>query len=471
VVITGKNGAGKSSGTYVVYATLEGMSKRKVPWQERPVRVAKDGQPQPLQAETKLVLESPDGGEVVITRTFKQKDGKKVTSKVEISPVSITGSDTPQKWLSRLLSTNSMNPVEFANADPGEQVAILCRSIGIEDQRQELVNKVADLKQKRRDVNRDAKKASGELDRMGLPAKPATADIDVDEESATLRERSDQYAELKNSLDGVKDHLVATKQGVVIADARVKSLTQQLDEANEQLRQAEKQHESASDEAATTVVEAVSSANYNADEWCEGEGYTQILSGAEEVVADLESVIAECRGNIDAANANMAAKAEYDRYQTTSSDIAKKQAESDNLSKEIHDTNQQVLDLLGSYELPIEGLELTPDGLTKDGVPLSQQCTSDMLVLSVALEIGVMDQDDERLRVIVLRGGDSFEPEPLDKLFAMAEERDVQLIVEQVTHDRELATLLKSGTDEQVVEWLAENQVMTAAMKDGRSIQ
>jgi len=473
--LVGKNRAGKSSGLNLISAALEGLDRRrKTAWGEQPIRQAKtatdgsQGDPQPGKAMAELTLIGPDGEDVVVHREFTtSKDGEKVVSSVEIIPKSAIGDETPQRWLSRLVSPNALDPWAFVRADQKEQVAILCRSLGIEDQRRELMKTRADLEQERTLVGRELKRGKGAFESMPTPTKPDET-MSVEEAQKEADEVQTSIESLMRAASNIEMEKNNTRRMLSEALDKVTRLKAELDgaEADVELLTARVEDNLETARGACRLV--LDAAGYEVEEIDFSEPEVVLSKAAKELGDELTTAkakVAEVAGTAQKV-------ADYNRWVGLADEVKKNDALYGSLSDQIKGVDENLTSLLSAHELPVEGLVLREDGIYRGDVSLSQCSSSELLGISLSLEMAALDLDEgPRLRVMVLEDGDKFDPVTLQKLWEVAEGRGVQLIVEQAVQGRELALLLDKGTDEEVAAYLADEGIPTAIIRDGRGIQ
>lgn len=144
IMITGKNGQGKSSVLDSIWYALGGKSAA----QDKPIR---DGQE---KGEVELTMKS-DKGTYVVKRTFTEKG----------SYLSVTNADgakygNPQEFLDFIVGNLSFDPLQFSRMDTKKQVAELTKIVGLNFDEMEAEKKK--LTEERLIVGRE-KKALGQV--------------------------------------------------------------------------------------------------------------------------------------------------------------------------------------------------------------------------------------------------------------------------------------------------------------------
>lgn len=274
IMITGKNGQGKSSVLDSIWYALGG--KRAA--QDKPIR---DGQE---KGEVELTIKS-EKGTYLVKRTFTDKG----------SYLSVTNSDgakygNPQEFLDFIVGNLSFDPLEFSRMDAKKQVAELVKVVGLDFS--DLDEKKKQLTEERLLVGREEKSLPkyndgviaeaealniNEVSISDLSAKlemenarrtayeSAQEKISVNE--SIIRDREGQIAQLQEEIKTRKDEIAKAK-GVLDTTEDLDALRASLaeaDEKNKQIRKAKEILESAEkvkakkDEyaALTTKLEAI----------------------------------------------------------------------------------------------------------------------------------------------------------------------------------------------------------------------
>ena len=135
VIISGKNGAGKSSVLDAIEAALCGG--RTLP--KQPI---KEGE---IRAKVEV-----DMGEYKVTRTFF---GTTSTLIVETTGETKAKISSPQAFLDKIVGDLSFDPLAFLKKQPAEQRNTLMKFLGLN--LEEFVNKIAAIKIERTELNRE----------------------------------------------------------------------------------------------------------------------------------------------------------------------------------------------------------------------------------------------------------------------------------------------------------------------------
>lgn len=204
VVITGRNGAGKSSVLDAIWMTLGGAPAAK-------------GTPRPIRDGADHASVTVDLGDLRVTRTWSEE---RTTLRVESNEGALYKS--PQAMLDKLVGRLSFDPLAFAEQDPKAQRATLLDLIGFDPS--ELDERRRELFETRTAVGREGKALDGQLAGMTAP-KPG--DVGAEEVSAT-----DVLAEYEAAYK-----LVTEREGT---ERQVEAARRQVEDVRATLARAEK---------------------------------------------------------------------------------------------------------------------------------------------------------------------------------------------------------------------------------------
>lgn len=326
VVLTGGNGAGKSSVIDSLFMALTGKLG------ERPVR---DG-------ANKARIEL-DIGEYIIERVIpaggtprlvvRDADGKKVAS--------------PQTILDSLIGNLALDPLEFARSKAKDQREMLLSVAGISLRKWELSYKEA--YDNRTIANRDAKTAEINWQNAGTaPEGTPEEEQSAKDLLAKIEEINDQREEKRKAMDRQEALAVTVDE----ADLEVTRLREELAKAE---ANAKKLHEELDN---FNIPEAPS---------------VEELNKLKQQLEDVESINANVRirqNKEERKRAYMAAKKAAEAADEKVQAVAKEKA-----------------DMLSKADFGVPGLSVDDDGVTYNNMPFSQLSTAEQIRVSVAMAI------------------------------------------------------------------------------------
>lgn len=389
VIITGKNSQGKTSIHDGIYATLSG-SKRALP--EEPIR----------RGTNKCVVVCKLGDkevELTVTLTVDQKSGYSCK---------IVGRDgktilSPQATLDALASKLGFDPVAFTTYKPAEQREALLKVVEIGLDLDKLAEERKALYDQRTEEGREVKRLQGAYDSMpaGKPGELVSSEA-ISKELKAANEAHDSYRELLGK---------ASEVGRYVVDK-----TNELEQAKQQVARLKRELDSA-ENAVTSLEDELQHAQKTSSE-------AQAACTKFGALPDLDAIQERLAG-VDSTNT---AVRQYQARQQ-----AEKQLQAAIASHESTDAKLKALDdrkanALAAAKMPIDGLSLTDDGLTLNGIAFSDASASEQLRASMAIAMA----SDPPLRVILIRDGSLLDSDSKRLVFAEAATKDFQVWMERV---------------------------------------
>lgn len=394
VMITGQNGAGKTSVLESVAAALGG--EKLCP--AVPIRQGED------HAEVTVDL-----GEFIVTRRWtasgstlsvKTPDGAKYPS--------------PQKILDGIIGKLSFDPLAFTRASPAEQVETLRKIVGLDFTAIEARKR--ETYEQRTLVNREVTTLKGSLSRM-----PEVEAPDELVSIAALLAEQDVCIAQQRKLDlAQREADKATRRR---EDARTR-----LAEARETVAEFERRLAQARN-AVATAEEALAVAERAEDA---AGGICSAITVPD--VSAVRAKIAEAESINNRVRAKKARAAEAER-------LAQKERLSDALSVQIIQIEAKKQAELAAGRFPVPGLSFGEHGVTLDGLPLEQASSAAQLRVSLAIGMAL----NPRLRVLLIRDGSLLDEKSLALVGEMAEAAGAQVWMEVVSKDGAGGILIEDG--------------------------
>jgi hypothetical protein len=374
VEIAGPNRAGKTSLMDSVMMAFKGAKSID----PKPVR---DG-----EEKGSIRVETDD---LVVERSFVAETGK--------TRLKVTGQDGGkygQGRLSEMFTDFSFDPLAFAEMGAKDQVKAVRSILG-----DEFCDKLDALDAGEKEKFDERTLCTRELRRMG---KPDPADrverIDVAEVAKTLRSKAEFNAEQ----DRLATKRMEAGESARRMSERIESLLQhredeiaRIDAEIDRARQDEARARAARD----AIPEA--SPRHNTE--------------------DEERQLESAQEQNDAAAA-------YEEYEARIADITAKEREIKSLTAAIEDFRDRRAKHVATANLPIEGMEFTPDGIVIDGIPFEQCSRSQRIQMSV--KIGMSGNPE--LKIMFVRDGNVLDADTWALVSKMALEHGYQLWVERV---------------------------------------
>lgn len=394
--IAGRNGQGKSSTLDAIQALFGGKDASP----SKPVR---------LGAEKAIVVAKTT--DYTVTRVFKA-DG---SSSVKIESADGARYSSPQAMLDGLLGRLTFDPLSFARSKPKDQAETLRALAGLDFAALDADR--AKVFESRTVVNRDVKRLEGEL--SGLPEHPdaPTEIVDVAalaEELRRAEESAGDHRDLETDLRNAERQLASTRDAYQKNRDRKAELEAALAKCEEEGSAIEAQGREWAEDVVT----------------CRGKVERhQVIDSASvrERIASVETVNARVRANARRAEA--------------SAELARRQAQADDLTTKIAEAEAAKVAMLRNAEFPLEGLSLGDDGVTLHGIPFEQASSAEQLRASIAIGAAL----NPKLAVMLVRDGALLDRSSLELLSEMADAAGIQLLVERVGEGDRMGVVIEDG--------------------------
>lgn len=325
-VITGKNGAGKTSVLDAIWLALGGGPAAK-----GTVRPIRDGE---TKASVRLDL-----GDLVVTRTWTESG---TTLKVESADGAKFSS--PQKMLDDLVGRLSFDPLAFTQLPAKAQRDALLSLVDLPFDPADLDRRRARLFDERTEIGRTGVSLKGRLD--GLPAVHAP-DEEVSSASVLTELRDAQAVEREH--DDVMRAAELAQSAREIAEEALEAAQVRLETA--------KQQEQVAYAAAQSLPDRPD-------------------------IAAIEQRLA----SVDEVNAAVRAKRERRKVMDEHARVRK---EYEARTAAIAALDQEKADGLAAATFPIDGLGFDTDGVTYQGVPFSQASAAEQIRVSLAMAMAL----------------------------------------------------------------------------------
>lgn len=380
VLLSGKNGAGKSS-VFAAAAALLGGAKLC------PDKPIKDG------ADKAEVRGDFGWFEAVATWTRRRNDaGQEIEPGVSIKVTLKDGTAVrgPREFLSALFNPIALNPHGFVSLEPKEQVKALKDACGLTETFAQLDARREKTYEKRRQANQDVAIKKAQADTVPMVEGP-------DSETTA--------ADLKSELDKAGETIAANNK-----------LREQLGKAKRRM-----------EELAREAADLEAKLKANKAQQVAGETWMKEHGAKIEKLADPDlSAIAAKLAMVDAANA---ACKQRQRHRQLVSDLEQAQQNAALLDREVQDIDAQKLEALAGAAMPVPGMSFTEEHLTIDGIPFAQINTARQMRAAVA----IVAAQNPKLRTVFLDRGESLDQQSLDALGEFAAEKGFDVWVSKVT--------------------------------------
>jgi DNA repair exonuclease SbcCD ATPase subunit len=391
ILITGKNGMGKSSILKSIVSVLGG--KKHFP--DRPIREGEES------AEVSITTEN-----WVIKRTFTKAGGSSLTITGKSQDGMTSTANSPQKLLDKIKGSIAFDPMKFiamgeTEAGKREQRLMLMKLAKLDFA--DIDADIAGVKQVRADVRKDKERLEHEADRI-------TVAEDTPDELVVLLELTKKHSEAVEHNAGYEELCTQGANNTSLyagwtrnrndTTAKIEALEAGLKEAKEQLEQEEAEMEEINKQ---------------------GEAIRKKVEAFEKVDTDeIETQIE----NAEVTNVNV-------RKKKQKADLTKQsEAKADEWRKlglDAKDLEQKKATRLSEAKFPLAGLSVTDDCVVMGDIPLSQVNSAEQLRVG----LGIAMAENPELRVILMNGND-LDSDSLKVISEMTADKDYQVWIERI---------------------------------------
>jgi DNA repair exonuclease SbcCD ATPase subunit len=405
VTIGGNNGEGKSSVLDAIFVALKGRAVAP----PKPIR----------KGEEKCTIRL-DMGDLIVTRTFHQKEGEAYTDNLKVeSAEGLRYATKPQDVLNALLGEVGFDPFEFVNLKPDQQAARLLEMVPLSIDLDEFAQKDQSDYANRRDTNRDVERLRAQL--AGIPEEEVPTDTP---------DRTALAEQLGNAADtnaGIERERMA-REGTARNIAGLRQVASDKQQRANQLRE----------EAKKLDAEAQDATN-------DADSAERALAKLPALAEPVDTVA--LREQLTKADAVLAAIDRQGRRKALAEELAAAEAKSQGYTDAMAERAQQRNQALAEAEMPVPGLafainEAGKPVLTYEGLPFEKDQISTAVQLRVSTAIGMAA--NPRLRVLRISDGSLLDKASMQLLTEMAEAEDFQLWVE-VVGDGGVGIVMENG--------------------------
>lgn len=389
VMLGGRNGAGKSSVLDSIQSALGGGKRAP----EEPVRKG--------TKRATVVLETE---KFIVTRRFSAKG----PSTLEIKGRDGSVYPSPQALLDSIVGPLSFDVLTFVR-QPGKapadaaraQAAALRQIVALDFTKQEYERKVAF--DERTDVTRELKRVQAQLDKLPDVDAGDEAEVSVAELAGEIRKRqavNTAKADKGRDLERLREKARATSDIIEDLELKLKASREMLVEIQTRGK----------------AMKAELDAMPDAD------------------VAEVEAKLADAEG----INRRVRLRTERAKLETELNQLIEK---CEGLTGTIEGVDAAKRSALEAAKYPVDGLAVTDEGITLDGVPFSQASQAQQLKVSVAIGLAL----NPELKVLLIRDGSLLDEDSLAAVAKMAADHDAQVWLEVVGNREDATVIIEDG--------------------------
>lgn len=386
VIISGRNGQGKSSVLDAIWLALGGGNATKDSATTVPI---KEGE---KDAVVRLDL-----GDIVVTRkwtasgstlTVEGADGRKYSS--------------PQTLLDTLVGTISFDPLSFAKMPPMEQRSQLIDLVKLPVDLDELSAQRKAFYDQRTFVNRELKTIQAELAGIQLP------DNDVPEEEISIAEMTKKIGMAQDQ----RSRIIMGRQRLQEKVEKAKALRELIQQKTDEL---------------TSLGNQIRSE-------------TEILESCKE--PDVQAMRSQLE-NAEQINKLVRQKKHKAELQVRLND---KTTESDGITQQIEAIDRTKKEAFLNVRFPVDGLAVDEEGITYNGIPFRQCSSAEQLKVCVAIASAL----NPEIRVIRVPDASLLDAESMKVMQDLAQQQDIQIWLERVTDGKEkVGVVIEDGAVKQ----------------------
>ena len=378
IVVSGDNGAGKSSLIDSMFFALNGKGA------EKPIR---DG-----ATKAKVVLKIAGADQAFeVERVVTAKGG------ASLKVTDGEGRQVPkaQTFLDAMFSDRSIDPLAFMHMKPKDQIAALKSLSGVGAQIDAIDAEEKRLMEDRRVLNGMVKSLEAQLDAIQVPAGAIPdREVDVAAKASELSQIADFIAKAN---EAIREH---------------SSLLNQLENLCAHIVNLEEQLAAAKESLAGLEVNVLASKT-RAD---------QMKARATEEQAKSESI----KGEIARAQETNRAVQLKARRKDVSDRLMAEQRKANEMTDKIEKGRAEKVRILSESKLPVKGLTFTEDGLFLDGTPFQDLNTASQIRACCAIAMA----EKPALRIIHVKEAALCNRTTFTAIAEMAAENDYELIAE-----------------------------------------
>lgn len=398
VLLTGKNGAGKSSVLDCIEMALRGG--KTIP--AEPIRHGED--------DARIVLETENW---IITRTFTAA-GK---SYLKVTNSEGTPATSPQKLLDEVCGKFSFKPISFIEQGRTEA--------GRKEQRKALMEvtglnfdgidaNIASVKSQRSDAKKEKERLEHAANAIAKVADLPVEEVSVTELTEKLQKAMSSNAtrnELIGKMETSSDCIAANEDAVNDAIEAMAILEERLAVAKASIVECEKKNKAHEDFVTATTKNL-----------------------AEEIDTDAIGLEMEELSNTNAYIRQNAEKKRLQKAAMTQASTFQK------LGKEMQKLEAGKAKLLAEVEMPVKGLSVDSNGVTFEGIPLDQVNTAKQLEIGVGVSMAL----NPTLKVIRMCGND-LDSDSLKVISNMVEASGYQVWIEKLDETGKIGVVIEDG--------------------------
>ena len=399
-VIAGRNAQGKTSALDALMFLL--MGKR-----HPDPKILREGEAKGfVEVETDRLL---------LKRTVTNTGGGTLTVKPKDGGATYAG---PQNFLDEITGRVCFDPLAFMRMSDKEQAIRLRELVGLDFT--ETDAEIQKAYNERTEINRDFKRLAAELYGMEYDAS-ATEKKDPTAVRSKLSAINDLRSEAETSRRKLFD-LRRYEENVLKSITDLKAEKAALEARLEEIEVGIDKCKDAHDQTVQDIARA--EARYQEQE--------AAVPDQNELLAELEAI------QLHNQNVEQTLRASDKAEQCDAT-----RRISEKLTAKIERLQREKAEALKSAKFPVAGLSFTGEGVTFNGIPLSQASGSEQIRVAVAISAAM----NPSLPVMIIKDGSLLDKDSMNLLGQLAEELDLQILMERIERDEFVSVVIEDGTN------------------------
>ncbi len=383
ILITGENGAGKSSVLDCITMALKGG--REIP--EEPIKHGED--------KGKIRL---DLGEYIILRSFTKNN-----TTLQIRSKEGANQPSPQKLLDKIVGNISFDPLDFMNNEKKKQREIFLNLIGVDTTKLDKEEK--ELREERLLVGRQKDQLVARYKEM-----PEWKDLKETEEISVLSISKQLQDAIKanNDIDKFIEDNEKIKSDAMEDVEKIKDLEKELADLRLKVNNAKIVYQSSKEKILSMIKIDT--------------------SPIEDSMANLETTNSHIRDNKEKARVKTEADASVDNYE--------------GLTKRIDEVISKRKKLLETAPIPVPGLSFNDGELLYNDIPLDQASDGEKLMISLSISMAL----NPTLKVLRIKDGSLLDAKNRAIISKQVKDHGYQIWFESVGSDSSVGILIEEGS-------------------------
>lgn len=385
VVITGKNGQGKSAVLEAIFTTLTGT---------RIDDAVRHGQE---KAEVEI-----DMGEYTVRRKW--------TAKGEYLKVDgLPKGDTPQGFLDKIIGKLSFDPLGFTKYKAAQQIEILKKLVGLDFT--DLETEAKKVYDERSIMNSKVRDVIAQLENSQAP-DPETPDQEISykealEEIGILRDKRETFKRAVEARSQLERGIEANRTTINAKEAQIKQLERE--------------------------IRALAQSNLE-----DQQKIDQMVMPAEVSQQQIQAAEANLQ---DMEQKNVAIRAAA-RYRKLIKESEKLKNEAEALTQRLDRIAQDKATRIANAHFPVPGVALGEESVLYNSTPFHRLSTGEQILISTAIGMKL----NPTLKVIFIHEGSELDDDNLAKMSAMAAAEGYTIWMTRVINDGKVGIYLEDGS-------------------------